>query len=620
VPAPSRHERLPALLLAASLAATVAAYGRVLPGEFQFDDERNIERNLDVKEPGRLASPEAWTLAKRPLTTVTFAANYAVGALGPVGYHATNLALHLAAALLVFLLTRVTARSAGLESPSAVAAAVASLFALHPLQTESVSYVVQRSETLASLLYLGALLLLLQAERQAAAWRAALTYGGGLVAAAAALAAKPVAATLPLAYLLHAQAFPAPEAARLRLGGRLLRAAPLLALSSVAAWQGLHVSSGSSHAGLAIPGLAPVEYVLTQGRVVFRYLSLLTLPVGQNVDPDVAVSRSLLEPGTLAAALGLVALAVASVATLWRRVGGASGRWSGVARVSAFGFLWFLLVLLPSSLVPLADVMAEHRAYLASWGVLLAAVAAVRAAADDLGLGLPARTAALAAVLATLAAATWNRNAVWETKVALWSDAAEKSPAKPRPFANLAWSLSLRDDHARALGPYERALRLGPDEHLRAEILRNLGSTLAQMGRHGEAAAALEEAAADPDVEADARSLLAMSLVERRLLDAAAEQVRRALQIDPDHGAARNTLGQILLARQDPAAALEQFRIAVRLDPDVPERRFNVALSLERLGRVEEACAAWREYLAIARAPAGVERAKSHMRQLGCGR
>ena len=288
--------------------------------------------------------------------------------------------------------------------------------------------------------------------------------------------------------------------------------------------------------------------------------------------------------------------------------------------MSAFGILWFLLLLLPSSLVPLSDLMAEHRTYLASWGLFLAAVAAAQAAADHLGLGLSARILPMAVVLASLAVATWSRNAVWGTKVALWSDATQRSPAKPRPFANLAWSLTLRDDHALALGAYRKALERGPDEHLRAEILRNLGSSLAQLGRHGEAAAVLTEAAADPDVEADARSLLAMSLVELRLLDAAQEQVLRALRRDPDHGAARNTLGQILLARSDPGAALEQFRIAVRLDPDVPPRRFNVALSLERLGRVEEACVAWQEYLAVERAPAGIEKGTWRLRELGCRR
>jgi Tfp pilus assembly protein PilF len=475
-----------------------------------------------------------------------------------------------------------------------------------------VSYVVPRSEVLASLLSVGALRLLLAAEDAATPARRAGAYLAAVAVAAAALAAKPVAATLPVAYLLHRAAFAA-ERSGPRLRRRLLAALPLVALSAAAAWLGLASSAGSSHAGLSVPGVTPGVYALTEARVVFRYLALLALPVGQNVDPDVAVSRTLLEPGTLAAAVALAALASAAVAALLRRPT------ATLARVAGFGVLWFLLLLLPTSLVPLADVMAEHRVYLASFGLFLAAAVALDVAAGTLRAGPLPRAAAVAVLLAALAAVTWTRNAVWETRVGLWTDATERSPWKPRPFSNLGWSRTQRGEHALALAAYRRALELGPDEHVRAEVLRNMGSSLSQLGRHAEATTALTAAAMDPDVEADARALLAISYLALRNVEAARAQVTRALRVDPEHGVARNTLGQVLLAESNPAAALEQFRIAVRLDPDSPARRYNVAFALQQLGRAREACAAWGEYLAVEGAPEGRQRAAAARAALGCG-
>jgi tetratricopeptide (TPR) repeat protein len=610
---------LPLALLGAVLLVTVAVYARVLPGELQFDDVASVERNPAVKDLRRFGAPATWSLPTRPLTELTLAVDYRIGRLEPFGYHATNIAIHLAAVVLVYLLSLRTLRSAGEGSPAAVAAVVAGLFALHPLQTESVSYVIQRAEALASLLYVAALVLLLETEAAATRWRSALAYSGAVVAGAAALAAKPMAATLPAAYLLLTGVFPPAGTGRVGAGRRLALSLPFFALSGLAAWQGLHASAGSGHAGFGIEGLGLPDYLLTQPRVLFRYLRLIALPIGQNVDPDVAVSRSLLDPATITAALVLAALATGAVLLLSGRVRAGPGRWEAVGRLAAFRFAWFVLLLLPPTLVPLADVMAEHRVYLASWGVFLAAAMAGASSMEAVGLAPRARVAVAAALLGALAVATWTRNAVWTTQVALWSDAAAKSPAKARPFQNLGWAFKQGGDHARALSAYREALERSPDPRRRAEIFRGMGSSLVRLGLHDQADAALAVAAEHPDVEADARSLLAVSLLDRGRLDAAREQALLALQRDPGHGAARNTLGQVLLAQDDPSGALAQFRIAVELDPDVAPRRLNVALALERLGRAAEACAAWGEYLAVEKRAGPRAAALEHLRATGCG-
>jgi len=617
-PRPVHQRALLAGLLAAVVAATAAAYAPSLGGEFQFDDEPAIQRNPAIRSLERFASPAAWDLPARPLTALTLALDYRAGALDPRGYHLVNLLIHLAAVGLAFLLARRALAAADVPSPGPAAVVVAGLFALHPLQTESVSYVIQRAESLASLCFLAALLLLLRAEEAPARGRAAVAWLAALAAAWAGLAAKPVAVTIPLAFLLFGQAF-GREAGWPGLRRRLVLAAPLLALSALATWQGLRATAGTTDAGLGVPGLPLADALLTQPRVVVRYLGLLALPIGQTVDHGVLPSRSLAEPATL---LALAALAALLGASAWllsrdRPRTPAPSRWPLAWRAAGFGVAWFALLLLPSSLVPLADPLAEHRVYLASWGIFLGAVALAEAALEGRLKG-PARGALAAGLLALLGLLTWHRAGAWETRVSLWSAAVEVTPERARPHQNLGYAWLVRGEHERAVAEFRAALAAGPDPLLQAEILRNLGSALAQLGRHGEAGQALLAAARHPGVEASARALHATSLVELGLLGPARQEAARALQLDPDSVTARNTLGQILLGTGDPAGAAEQFRLAIRLDPDAPVQHFNLALALGRLGRAPEACAAWQRYAGLEPDARLVARRWPEVRAFGC--
>ncbi len=159
---PGRRLAGPAALLALLL-ATAAAYADALRGELQFDDDQFVTSDLAIRDLGRLLREEllpGLLHGRRVVVQATFAADYAVGRLDPLPYHATNLLVHLAAVVLAFLLARDLLRCAGHPRAAGVALAAAALFALHPLQTQAVTYVWQRSESLAALCYLAALLLL----------------------------------------------------------------------------------------------------------------------------------------------------------------------------------------------------------------------------------------------------------------------------------------------------------------------------------------------------------------------------------------------------------------------------------------------------------------------------
>ncbi len=591
----------PALALLVPLALATGAYSRVLDGEFQFDDTHTVERNLAVKDLGgyvRHHLAGEILAGQRPVTSLTFALNYAVGGLVPWNYHLTNLVIHLLAVVLAWALALEVLRLAGAARAEWIAVAVAGAFALHPLQSEAVSYVSQRSEALASALYVATLLLLLAAERRGLRRRAAPLWAAAFACFVLALGAKPIAMTVPAAWLLLAAVVPAPERRRelLRWPRRLLAAAPFVALDVFLMARTLGATAGNQDAGFSVPGLTPWTYLATELRAIVVYLRLLAWPAGQNVDWDFPRSESLLEPAVILSGAFLLALAAGAVA-LAVRARREPGEGGGAARVAAFGVLWFFLVLsVTSSVVPLADVLVEHRVYLASWGAFVAVAVALERllARAPARVVRPAALAAVALAWAPSAAALAARNGVWETRRALWTDCVSKSPLKARVHLSLGYAALQEGRFGECVESNElaRSLTRG-DVGMELQILRNLGACYVLLHRLDEAEAVLRSAVDKGYWDADIMNNLAVTLIQKNDLGGAESVARRAIAVAPGKGEAWNTMGEILLRRERAADALPYLEQAIALDPDVPVRHFNRALAIATLGRVPEACAIW---------------------------
>ena len=624
------------LLIPLSLAAL--AYARVLRGELVFDDLPNVVNNPAVRDLAAVLRgffPDLLA-GRRPVTVLTFALDFALSGLSPLTLHLTNLALHLAAVLLVFTFTRRLVLLASGGEPDArrgdaLALVVAGLFALHPLQTQAVSYVVQRAEVLASLGYLGALLLLLEAERQGRGPRGAAAYGGALLALVLGLGAKAILVTLPAAYLLLTWAVPAARARGVltswprRLG---LLAAPLLLIGLFAARTSSRLE-GTTDAGFAVPGLPVGDYFFTQWRVVTTYLRLLVWPSGQSADWGFPTSHSLLEPATLGAGLFLAALLAGALALLrWsHRPPGAGPLAEGdrqAARLVGFGVAWFFVVLsATSSFIPREDVLVEHRLYLASFGILLAL-----AAGGERGLArLPAPRRALAAALLVglcwggLGLLTYRRNAVWESALALWGDAAERAPGKPRVRLGFGNALLARGEAEAAIAQYRLGLSALRADAAPAEapLQQSLGAALARAGRPAEAVAALRRAAALDPSSAGAALGLALALVTTGELEAAEVEARRALSLRPGDPLAHRVIGRARLAAGDDEAARTSLELAARALPQDRQVQLELGHALAATGRSGEACAAWRRAAAPGVDAAVARQAAEASAILGCG-
>jgi tetratricopeptide (TPR) repeat protein len=418
--------------------AILGAYGQALNGPFQFDDYSVIVLNPAVH------SLKGWFASMpgiRPLLKLSYMLNW-VTLPEPVWFRLFNVTVHGINSVLVYgLLRQLRGRDA---TGDWVPLASALLFALHPVQTEAVTYLSGRSVSLMALFYLGSLLTWVTAGRagRAELWRLA-----SAILFAAALMVKETAVTLPLAILLLDKLFLCRNATPRELARRqalhwLILVAGLMGCAALPAYRRL--LDASVHAR----GLG--DNLLTQVSAVWYLAGQLLRPWGMNVDPDQAVIRS------WTAVIGWQILVIAVLLGLaW---------WSRRRRPwLALAILWFFLHLLPTnSVLPRLDVANDRQLYLAALGAFVAASLGVQTMLErNRRAGLVLAACGLL-VLGTLAAATVQRNAVYQSEIAFWEDAAMRSPHKPRVANNLGYAYQRAGRLDEARQAYRRAIALDP--------------------------------------------------------------------------------------------------------------------------------------------------------------
>jgi tetratricopeptide (TPR) repeat protein len=407
------------------------AYANSFFASFYLDDYSHILRNdaiYDLINFKRIYahSPE------RFLTYLTLAFNYNIGGHNPLSYHLFNFFIHFTAAIFLYLLSREiwntpALRATPMNLPESKAFfAVAAIFFLHPLQTESVTYVIQRAESMAGMFYLAALYFYVRARLEKKTG-AILRYGAltGLSALGAAFS-KETAVTLPVMiglFELFLFETSIKELLRNKIFLFLLVPASLVVFYKIGP-----LLQKDFYYDPEIP-FTRKEYLLTQFSVVVTYLRLFFYPVGQNIDWDFPIATSFFATETIFSFLVLLALLAISLAAHRR------------FRLVSLGILGFFLTLAPtSSIIPIKDVIFEHRMYLA---VAFLAMGCVQLLSHGLG--------------------KLQRASRQAYKV--WKDAVEKSPNKARPHNNYGRALYQLGGKAipQARKEIEIANRLDPD-------------------------------------------------------------------------------------------------------------------------------------------------------------
>lgn len=528
--------------------ATLAAYHNTFSVPFLFDDTPSIFDNPSIRHLWPIwdvLTPRAdygITVSGRPTLNLSLAICYAVSGTNVWSYHAFNLVIHVLAGLTLFGIVRRTLAFGRVERPRTaalpVALTVAMLWTLHPLQTEAVTYIIQRTESLMGLFYLLTFYCFIRAVEapRPLRWQV-LT----VVACLLGVGTKEVTATAPVLVLLYDRTFVAGsfrEAWRRRRWLHLSLAAtwvPLVLLVSGTGW------NRGGTAGFNV-GISPWAYWFTQFEAVARYLK-------QSIWPQPLV----FEYGTFwmglrdAAPYALVVLplAAATLVALWR--------WP----VGGFLGAWFFAILAPTSLVPgTIQMIVEHRMYLP-----LAAVIALVVGVAVARFGRPALAPFLALALAA-GVLTEQRNTVYRSDLTLWQDTVDKSPNSAIAQSSLGTAFYQRGHLREAMQHYQVSLRLNANL---ASIHYNIGLPLADMGHLTEAAA----------------------------------QFAESFRINPRFYPAHYQLGLTLILMGRPEEALAHFAQAVQLMPTLPEAHYEWGVALFKLGRVAEAIPHYQEALRL---------------------
>ena len=360
-------------LIAVSLIAilTLIVYSNTFHASFHFDDTPQIVENYQIRNLDNLLDI---LKGQRGLAMATFAINYAIGGLNVMGYHIVKLTIHIMNGIMVYFLVFITLHGVlgtdlkSVPKAKRIAIYTALLFAVHPIQTQAVTYIVQRMEILASMFMLIALLLFIKAVKTSMITMRVFLYGIIAVSYILGFYSKEIAITLPALVFIYDYCFLAEGdfkkiMARMPLYFVLLA---MLAFFTTRTLTGLQETPGeSASAGFGVQSITSNEYLFTQFNVLWTYLRLLILPINQNLDYDYPVAKSIFEFPTFLSFVGILLILISAFYLLTPY----ASRFTHYGRLIAFFILWFFVILSPtSSFIPIIDVIFEHRLYLASVG------------------------------------------------------------------------------------------------------------------------------------------------------------------------------------------------------------------------------------------------------------
>jgi len=532
-------------------------YSNTFHASFQFDDKPSITDNYAIKHLDNI--PEifnSWPC--RFLTYLSLAINYHFQQLDVLGYHLFNIIVHLGSAVLLWwfvLLTLSTPVMKGNKiAPFAdeIALFSALVFVSHPVQTEAVTYIVQRASSLAGLFYLASLCLYVKArllqEGNPNSRLGRQIYILALITTVLTMFTKEMVITLPVMMLLY-EAFFFKTKKGLNWKALMPFLLTIIVIPATMVATKYIDFHGMRRAVEGPQGITPIEYLLTQFRVLVTYIRLDFLPLNQNLDYEYAVSKSIFDLATFSSLLILTGI-LYSAQRLFLNY-----------RLLSFSILWFFLTLLPeSSVIPIRDVIFEHRLYLPLAGYCIFLV-------SGLFYLFPKRSFATTGMILTLIICinsflTYERNKVWQDEFHLWDDIVHKSPHKERPVNTRGTIYDAQGQYDKAIADYDKAIELNPKFDA---AYSNRGNVYNKEGNFTKA-----------------------------LLD-----YGKALQLNPGLDVAYCNRGEIYFKEGDIGRAIQDYDKAISLDPMLGRAYFNRAACYVSLGKAPQAFSDFNKALEI---------------------
>jgi Tfp pilus assembly protein PilF len=548
------------LLLSLLVIVVFLIYADTLTTPFILDDIHNIRDNSHIRVTSLslnnlLRAGFQSPVASRPIANISFALNYYLSGLNLVSFHLINILIHIFGGIFLYFFVKATLKTpvlrARFEKCGWISFFTAFIWLVHPLQTQSVAYLVQRMNSQAAMFFILSMLFFVKFRLATDTPSKRRLLAGFILAGLLAVCTKQIAATLPVFIILYDWYFFQNLSLKwgkrhfLVLGGILLLLI-IISLIYLGADPTVRILSDYRDRDFTL-----LQRVLTQFRVVIFYIGLLLWPQPSrlNLDHDFALSHSLTDPvTTLISMVIITALIVLAILTAKREP------------ILSYAILWFFGNLVIESSVIGLELVFEHRNYLPSMFVILAMVALVFRYVKPIWPGV-----VFLCVVGTLFTVwTFERNKVWMDELSLYRDCAEKSPAKARPHNNFGTILLRRGRLQEAVDELQTALSLKPDY---ADAHYNLGIAMVKQGNLTDAIYQFTETLRLRPRNVKALNNLAATLVLKERYPEAIDYLKRALQINPEEDDLHSNLGIIMKKQGDLDEARHHFYRALQINP-----------------------------------------------------
>ncbi|OGW26175.1 MAG: hypothetical protein A2X59_05165 [Nitrospirae bacterium GWC2_42_7] len=574
----------------------ILIYWNTFDVPFQFDDAGIIKNplieNLNYLHPSAMGGVDTDASKSRYIGYLTFALNYKINGLNVFGYHMVNLLIHLLSSLLVYILITLTFRTPYLKGSGItgysgyIALFTALFFVSHPVQTQAVTYIVQRFASLATMFYLISITAYIRARVSDSGLGRYALYVVSLVSAVLAMKTKEISFTLPVVICLYEYMF-----FQDKIRKRIVYLLPLILTMLIIPLTIMSINKPAGNiigdigeAARAMTTMPRLDYLFTQFSVIVRYIRLLFFPVNQNFDYDYPVYHSFLNSDVFMSFIFLSAIFGAGL-YLYKK----SRKKDPALRLISFGIFWFFITLsVESSIIPIVDVIFEHRIYLPSIGAFAAVTTGIFLIAVKTG-SRKAQTAVVAMLFLTtvvLSGTAFARNKVWKTEVSIWEDVVEKSPQKARGHNNLGNAYKLKGDIKKAIEQFEIAVKINPNF---AKAYYNLGVSYWSNGMKEKALDNYRIALKLNPNYAEAHNNLGAAYKDKNLNEEAIEEYEAALKIVPEYAEAHNNLGAAYRSKGLIDKAIEHYNEALRIKPYSPEVHNNLGAAYRDKGMKEKA-------------------------------
>lgn len=538
----------------------ITAYSNTFNSPFHFDDRLNIISNKSIRNLSNLG--DIWNYKPtRFITFLTFALNYKIGGLNVFGYHVVNLIIHLISALLVFWLVRLIFETSAINKTKIypytyIIAVFASLiFLLHPLQTESVTYISQRSTSLAALFCLSTLCLYIKSrlliDAEDKNWSIYLIFS--VITCIFAMFSKENAVILPIMIIFSEFFFF--KFKKIKISFLYLITLPIIPITLIYYNIADYTTLGKINGAQVSTG----DYFYTQLRVLITYVRLFFLPMNQNFDYDYLISNSLFDFRVIISLLFIIVLIFIAFRIFQKY------------KLLSFGIFWFFISLIPeSSIIRIDDLIYEHRLYLPIVGFAIFLSSILLYMLPKIKL----KTAIfiLSAITLIMLGLTYNRNIVWKDEIRLWSDAIKNSPHKARAYNERGVVYINKKNYVKAVSDLNIAIQLDPN-YVYAYI--NCGNAYSLQGKISEAIKYFTKATTINPNYAGSYYNLANAYGVKGDIDKAIENYTLAIKISPNFAEAYNNRAHYYLLKNEKKLALEDIKKAKKYGFKVNPVLFN---------------------------------------------